>query len=50
MNHEEVRAKFKSNPRLKRMVDWLIMNQVETRPRWFISISIGAGMPLSIIL
>ena len=36
MNHEEVRAKFKSNPRLKRMVGWLIMNQVETRPRWFI--------------
>ena len=36
MNHEEVRAKFKNNPRLKRMVDWLIMNQVETRPRWFI--------------
>jgi acetyltransferase-like isoleucine patch superfamily enzyme len=36
MNHEKVRAKFKSNPRLKRMVDWLIMNQVETRPRWFI--------------
>ena len=36
MNHEEVRAKFKSNPRLKKMVDWLIMNQVETRPRWFI--------------
>ena len=36
MNNEEVRAKFKSNPRLKRMVDWLIMNQVETRPRWFI--------------
>ena len=36
MNHEEVRTKFNSNPRLKRMVDWLIMNQVETRPRWFI--------------
>ena len=36
MNHEEVRTKFKSNPRLKRMVNWLIMNQVETRPRWFI--------------
>ena len=36
MNHKEVRAKFKSNPRLKKMVDWLIMNQVETRPRWFI--------------
>lgn len=36
MNHEEVRTKFNSNPKLKRMVDWLIMNQVETRPRWFI--------------
>ena len=36
MNNEDIRAKFKSNPRLKRMVDWLIMNQVETRPRWFI--------------
>lgn len=36
MNHEEVRTKFKSNPRLKKMVDWLVMNQVETRPRWFI--------------
>lgn len=36
MNNEDIRAKFKSTPRLKRMVDWLIMNQVETRPRWFI--------------
>lgn len=36
MNNEDLRAKFKSNPSLKRMVDWLIMNQVETRPRWFI--------------
>lgn len=36
MNQEEVRAKFKSNPKLKKLVDWLIMNQVETRPRWFI--------------
>lgn len=36
MNNEDIRAKFKSNPSLKRMVDWLIMNQVETRPRWFI--------------
>ena len=32
MNHEEVRTKFNSNPKLKRMVDWLVMNQVETRP------------------
>ena len=36
MNNEDIRAKFKSNPSLKRMVDWLIMNQLETRPRWFI--------------
>ncbi|MBR1504030.1 MAG: acyltransferase [Prevotella sp.] len=36
MNNEEVRTKFKNNPKLKRLVDWLIMNQLETRPRWFI--------------
>ena len=36
MNNEEIRSKFKGNPKLKRMVDWLIMNQVETRPRWYI--------------
>ncbi len=36
MNNETVRARFKDNPRLKRLVDWLIMNQVETRPRWYI--------------
>ena len=36
MNNEEVRSKLKSNPRMKRWLDWLIMNQVETRPRWYI--------------
>ena len=36
MDNEEVREKFKGNPKLKRFVDWLIMNQVETRPRWYI--------------
>lgn len=36
MNHERLRAKFKANPRLKRLTDWLIMNQVETRPRWYV--------------
>ena len=36
MNNEEIRKKFKGNPKVKRLVDWLIMNQVETRPRWFI--------------
>ena len=36
MNSEKVRAKFKDNPKLKKFLDWVIMNQVETRPRWFI--------------
>ena len=36
MNNEEVRERFKGNPKLKKLVDWMIMNQVETRPRWFI--------------
>lgn len=36
MNSEEIRDKFKGSPRLKKVVDWLIMNQVETRPRWYI--------------
>lgn len=36
MNNESVRQKFKGNPKLKRLVDWLIMNQVQTRPRWYI--------------
>ena len=36
MNNEAIRGQFKSNPRLKKFVDWMIMNQVETRPRWFI--------------
>ena len=36
MDSEQVRDKFKSNPKLKKLVDWLIMNQVETRPRWYI--------------
>ena len=36
MNNETARAKLKNNPKLKRIIDWVIMNQVETRPRWFI--------------
>ena len=36
MNNEKVRAKFKDSPKLKKLLDWVIMNQVETRPRWFI--------------
>ena len=36
MNNDTVRKRFKGNPKMKRFVDWVIMNQVETRPRWFI--------------
>lgn len=36
MNHDEIRAKLKSNPMLKRILDYFIMNQVQTRPRWYI--------------
>lgn len=36
MDNESVRKRFKSNPKLKKFIDWVIMNQVETRPRWFI--------------
>ena len=36
MNSESIRENLKGNPKLKRLVDWLIMNQTETRPRWYI--------------
>ena len=36
MNNEAIRGQFKGNHRLKKFVDWMIMNQVQTRPRWFI--------------
>lgn len=36
MNNEAIRGQFKDNPKLKKFVDWMIMNQVETRPRWFV--------------
>ena len=36
MNSEEIRKRFKESPKLKNFVDWLIMNQVQTRPRWYI--------------
>ena len=36
MDNESVRQKFKGSPKLKKFVDWLIMNQVETRPRWYV--------------
>lgn len=36
MNNEAIRGQFKENPKLKKLVDWIIINQVQTRPRWFI--------------
>mgnify|MGYP002856289704 CR=1 FL=1 len=36
MNLEAIRRKFKENPTMKKLVDRLIMNQVQTRPRWYI--------------
>lgn len=36
MNSESIRENLKGNPKLKRLVDRLIMNQTETRPRWYV--------------
>ena len=36
MNQEGIRSKFKDNPKSKKFFDWVIMNQVQTRPRWYI--------------
>ena len=36
MDNERVRNKLKNNPKWKKFIDWVIMNQVETRPRWFV--------------
>ena len=36
MDNETVRANLKDSPKLKKLIDWVIMNQVQTRPRWFV--------------
>lgn len=36
MDNESVRSRLKNNPKCKKFIDWVIMNQVETRPRWFV--------------
>lgn len=33
---EELRTKLKESPKLKKFLDWLIMNQRNARPRWYI--------------
>lgn len=36
MDKERIRNSLKTNPRLKRIIEWIIMNGVETRPRWYV--------------
>ena len=36
MNKEGFRQQMKNSPRLKRLLDYLIMNQRDARPRWYI--------------
>ena len=36
MESEALRTKLKDNPKVKRLLDWLIMNPVQTRPRWYV--------------
>jgi acetyltransferase-like isoleucine patch superfamily enzyme len=36
MTAESIRQQLKNSPRLKKFVDYFIMNQTETRPRWYI--------------
>ena len=36
MNTEDIRQKLKDSPQLKRLIDWLIMNQRDARPRWYV--------------
>jgi acetyltransferase-like isoleucine patch superfamily enzyme len=36
MDKEEIRQGLKSSPKMKSLLDWLIMNQRDARPRWYI--------------
>ena len=36
MNIEELRLKLKGSPQLKKIIDYLIMNQRDARPRWYV--------------
>lgn len=33
---EQIRQELKSSPKVKQFIDWLIMNQRDARPRWYI--------------
>ena len=36
MNKEELRTQMKGGPKIKRLLDYLIMNQRDARPRWYV--------------
>ena len=36
MGRESIRLWLKTSPRVKKIVDLLIMNQLQTRPRWYV--------------
>ena len=36
MNADNIRQRLKDSPQLKRLIDFLIMNQRDARPRWYI--------------
>jgi acetyltransferase-like isoleucine patch superfamily enzyme len=36
MSRESIRLKLRASPRFKRFVDVFIMNQLQTRPRWYV--------------
>lgn len=36
MNTDDIRQKLKDSPQLKRLLDYLIMNQRDARPRWYV--------------
>ena len=36
MNNEYIRQQLQGSPQLKRLLDWLIMNQRDARPRWYV--------------
>lgn len=36
MNKSAIKSSLKNSPRLKRLIDYLIMNQRDARPRWYI--------------
>lgn len=35
-NKEEIRKGLKESPKIKRFLDWLMMNQRDAKPRWYI--------------